>query len=80
MVPPRDPEVLEAHVEIITALRALPETQRQVIALHYLADLPVDTIARELGIPVGTVKSRLSRGREALASHLATTEGGVDDV
>ncbi len=80
MAPPRDPEALEAHVDIVTALRALPEAQRHVIALHYLADLPVDTIARELGIPPGTVKSRLSRGRDALASHLATAEGGVDHV
>ena len=80
MLPPRAPEALEGHVEIISALRALPEAQRQVIALHYLADLPVDTIAEELGIPPGTVKSRLSRGRDALAAHLAYSEGGVDHV
>ena len=80
MVPPRDPAVLEEHLEIITALRALPEPQRQVIALHYLADLPVDTIAEELGIPSGTVKSRLSRAREALAAQLAPAEGGADHV
>jgi RNA polymerase sigma-70 factor (ECF subfamily) len=80
MVRPRDPAALEQHLEIITALRALPEQQRQVIALHYLADLPVDTISAELGIPAGTVKSRLSRGREALAASLAHVEGGVDHV
>ena len=80
ILPPRDPEALESHLEIITALRALPETQRQVIALHYLADLPVETIAEELGIPPGTVKSRLSRGRDALATHLAYAEGGMDHV
>ena len=80
LLPPRDPEALEDHLEIITALRALPEQQRQVIALHYLADLPVQEIAEELGVPIGTVKSRLSRGREALASRLAYVEGGVDHV
>ena len=80
MLPPRDPEALDAHLEIITAMRELPEAQRQVIALHYLADLPVDTIAEELGIPSGTVKSRLSRAREALAAQLAPTEGGADHV
>ena len=80
MLPPRDPEALEAHVEIITALRALPEAQREVIALHYLADLPVDTIARELGVPPGTVKSRLSRGRDALAALLSHADGGMDHV
>jgi RNA polymerase sigma-70 factor (ECF subfamily) len=78
MLPPRDPEALEDHVAIITALRALPEAQRQVIALHYLADLSVEAIAQELGVPAGTVKSRLSRGRDALASQLAYAEGGVD--
>jgi RNA polymerase sigma-70 factor (ECF subfamily) len=78
MLPPRDPGALEDHVAIITALRALPEAQRQVIALHYLADLSVEAIAQELGVPAGTVKSRLSRGRDALASQLAYAEGGVD--
>jgi len=84
MAAPRDPGALESHLEshleIITALRALPEAQRQVIALFYLADLPVETIAEELGVPAGTVKSRLSRGREALASHLAYAEGVVHHV
>ena len=80
MLAPRDPAALEDHVAIITALRALPEAQRQVIALHYLADLPVHEIADELGVPTGTVKSRLSRGREALAARLAYSEGDVDHV
>jgi RNA polymerase sigma-70 factor, ECF subfamily len=80
MLPPRDPEGFEEHLEIITALRALPEAQRTVIALHYLADLPVERIADELGVPTGTVKSRLSRGRDALAASLAYVEGGVDHV
>ena len=80
LLPPRDPAGLEDHLEIIDALRALPEEQRHVIALHYLADLPVDQIAAELGVPSGTVKSRLSRARHALASSLAGTEGAVDHV
>ena len=80
MVPPQDPGDLEDHLEIIAALRALPEPQRQVIALHYLADLPVQEISEELGIPMGTVKSRLSRGRDALASLLDHAEGGAGHV
>jgi len=80
ILPPRDPAGLEDHLEIIDALRALPEQQRHVIALHYLADLPVEQIAAELGVPSGTVKSRLSRGRHALASSLARVEGAVDHV
>lgn len=78
MTPMRDPEALVEHLDIADALRALPEPQRVVIVLHYLADLPVDQIALELGVPVGTVKSRLSRGRDALATQLIYATEGVD--
>jgi RNA polymerase sigma-70 factor (ECF subfamily) len=44
--------------------------QRRVVVLHHLAGLPVDDIARETGTAVGTVKSRLTRGRRALAAEL----------
>jgi DNA-directed RNA polymerase specialized sigma24 family protein len=37
-----------------------------VLVLHYLADLPVREVAAELRVPVGTVSSRLARGRAAL--------------
>lgn len=65
-----DPPTLEDHVAVIEALRALPEPQREVVALHHLADLPVAEIAALLGVPAGTVKSRLGRGRVALAELL----------
>jgi RNA polymerase sigma-70 factor (ECF subfamily) len=61
---------LDQHVIVIDALRRLPEHQREVLALHYLADLPVLEIAATLGIPEGTVKSRLTRARDALATEL----------
>lgn len=54
------------------ALLALPPDQRAVILLHHVLDLPVDQVARELDLPVGTVKSRLSRGRAALKTLLGT--------
>jgi RNA polymerase sigma-70 factor (ECF subfamily) len=63
--PPSDDAVLLA-----TALRRVPADQRRALALHYLLDLPVAEIARELDVPVGTVKSWLSRGRIALAAQL----------
>jgi RNA polymerase sigma-70 factor (ECF subfamily) len=65
---------LEDRLDVIEALRALPSDQREVLALHHLADLTVADIGRELGLPEGTVKSRLSRGREALARALGTDE------
>ena len=53
-------------VDLRRALAALPVAQRQAIVLQDLG-LGVDDIARQLGIPAGTVKSRLSRARAALA-------------
>jgi RNA polymerase sigma-70 factor, ECF subfamily len=57
-------------VALVAALRQLPEAQRTALVLHHLADLPVEQVARETGAPVGTVKARLSRGRDALAELL----------
>ncbi|MET7807107.1 RNA polymerase sigma factor [Micromonospora chersina] len=66
----RSPE----HLALLAALRGLPEGQRQALALHYLVDLPVDEVAATLGVSPGTVKSRLSRGRQALAALLADSD------
>jgi RNA polymerase sigma-70 factor (ECF subfamily) len=76
---PQDIPGLDARLDVIEALRSLPVEQREVVALHHLADLPVADIAQELGLRPGTVKSRLSRGREALAQALSTDEE-VDHV
>jgi RNA polymerase sigma-70 factor (ECF subfamily) len=73
---PHDLPGLDEHLVVVDALRRLPEAQREVLALHYLADLPVLEIASALGVPEGTVKSRLMRGREALAALLGDEEHG----
>jgi DNA-directed RNA polymerase specialized sigma24 family protein len=44
------------------------------VVLHHLADLPVIEVAATLGVPVGTVKARLARGRTALARFLAVAD------
>lgn len=72
---PNDLPALEDRLDVIEAMRTLPEGQREVVALHYLADLEVAEVAGTLGIAEGTVKSRLSRGRDALALALAEKEG-----
>ncbi|HWG92945.1 MAG TPA: SigE family RNA polymerase sigma factor [Mycobacteriales bacterium] len=54
-------------VALVRALRALPEAQRVAVVLHHLVDLPLEQVAAETGVPVGTVTSRLARGRAALA-------------
>ncbi|MFI7428758.1 SigE family RNA polymerase sigma factor [Micromonospora sp. NPDC049836] len=73
----------EETVLLVGALRQLPARQRQALALHYLFDMPVAEIAREAGVPAGTVKSWLSRGRTRLAELLpgvASEELEVNDV
>jgi RNA polymerase sigma-70 factor (ECF subfamily) len=70
-VPP--PDVAGEHADLHAAIKKLAYDHRAVVVLHYLADMPVDEVALALSIPVGTVKSRLSRARAALAGAL-----GVD--
>jgi RNA polymerase sigma-70 factor (ECF subfamily) len=67
-------EVGPEHVAIVTALGRLDPDQRRVVVLHHLADLGTGQIADELGIPEGTVKSRLSRARGRMAELLDEEE------
>jgi RNA polymerase sigma-70 factor (ECF subfamily) len=48
------------------AIARLPEEQRAVLLLVAIEDLSYDAVARSLGIPIGTVMSRLSRARDKL--------------
>jgi RNA polymerase sigma-70 factor (ECF subfamily) len=59
------------------ALLGLPLHEREVVVLHYVADLPVHVIARESGLPIGTVKTRLAAGRRHLEQCLTTRPEGV---
>jgi RNA polymerase sigma-70 factor (ECF subfamily) len=68
------PELDATRVALVAALRQIPEAQRLAIVLHHVADLSVEEVARETGVPVGTVKARLSRGRAALALLLSDSE------
>ena len=45
----------------------MPEDYRVAMILHDVQDLPYEEVAQILGIPIGTVRSRLHRGRVALA-------------
>jgi RNA polymerase sigma-70 factor (ECF subfamily) len=64
------PPISVDGLAVAAALATLPRRQRQVVVLHYLLDLPVGEVARQLSMPVGTVKSRLARARSALAAQL----------
>jgi RNA polymerase sigma-70 factor (ECF subfamily) len=77
--PATAPDLSPDHVTLMAALEQLPRVQREAIAMHHLADLPVNEIAAALGVPPGTVKARLSRGRAALA-HLLEDQSEVRHV
>lgn len=61
------------RVALIDALRKLPAEQRRALVLYHLCDRSVAQIAAETGVPAGTVKARLARGRVALAPFVRDT-------
>jgi RNA polymerase sigma-70 factor (ECF subfamily) len=60
----------EAEETVRKAVSALPEGFREVVLMHYLEGMAVQDISAVLGVPVGTVLSRLSRARENLRKRL----------
>lgn len=63
-------DALVLRLAITAALRTLPRRQREAVALHYLGDLTDAQVAEALGVSVGTVKTHIHRGLEALRSEL----------
>jgi RNA polymerase sigma-70 factor (ECF subfamily) len=63
--PPQPVELSPDSVDLANALRGLSLGQRQAVVLHHLVGLPVQEVAEQLGVPVGTVKARPFRGRAA---------------
>jgi RNA polymerase sigma-70 factor, ECF subfamily len=57
--------------EVRTALEKLPPDEREVVRLSHLVGLPHPQIAEQLGVPLGTVKSRSSRAHRRLAGLLS---------
>ncbi|MYW66204.1 sigma-70 family RNA polymerase sigma factor [Streptomyces sp. SID8379] len=62
------------RTELAAALAALPARQRDVVLLVAWTDLSYEEAAEALGVPVGTVRSRLSRARSALREALGGTD------
>jgi RNA polymerase sigma-70 factor, ECF subfamily len=58
------------HRELADALASLRPGEREILLLHAWAELTDSEIAAALGLPLGTVKSRLSRARERLRNQL----------
>jgi RNA polymerase sigma-70 factor (ECF subfamily) len=70
VAPGDDLAARDTAMDVEHALAALPADQRAALVLVDVQDLPVEEAARVLGVPVGTVKSRCSRGRARLAVQL----------
>lgn len=73
--PPADvaaPDSSTAIRTILAGLDTLPEDQKAVVLLVGVEDLSYEQAARVLGLPLGTVMSRLSRGRNKLREYLET--------
>jgi RNA polymerase sigma-70 factor (ECF subfamily) len=71
---------LDREVELMSvqsAMARLPEEQRTAVSLVLIEGLPYKEAAGVLDIPIGTLTSRLARGREALQAMLAPSPGGA---
>ncbi|WP_344109670.1 RNA polymerase sigma factor [Nocardiopsis rhodophaea] len=63
------------HREILASIAALPRRHREVVVLALVEELPYADIAQVLGIPVGTVKSRMTKARALLCTALSEGRG-----
>lgn len=68
------------QASLIEALRELPLEQQLALELFYWEDLSAPEIATVLGIPEGTVRSRLRLGRDRLRERLGATDDAASDV
>jgi RNA polymerase sigma-70 factor (ECF subfamily) len=68
--PPREPDALLVR-DLDRAIGRLPADQRAVLLLVTLEEMSYEEVARTLGIPIGTVMSRLSRAREKLRAMMS---------
>lgn len=70
VLPQDELESLELHETIQHEILQLPDKYRSVIVLRYLEELSLKEISDVLDLPLGTVKTRVHRGREALRRQL----------
>ncbi|WHY86507.1 RNA polymerase sigma factor SigW [Neobacillus novalis] len=69
-LPENEVESLELHETIQKEILKLPEKYRSAIVLKYIEELSLNEISEILDLPLGTVKTRIHRGREALRQQL----------
>ncbi|HEX8178172.1 MAG TPA: sigma-70 family RNA polymerase sigma factor [Pyrinomonadaceae bacterium] len=76
--PEQESEQKERRAEIEDVIRALPAAYRELIILRHGHDMSYDEIAEVTGLPLGTVKNRIFRAREAMRSPLV--ERGITGI
>jgi hypothetical protein len=64
--------------DLLRGVAALPQEQRAVLLLVRVEDFSYKDAARILGVPIGTVMSRLSRGRERLRQYMNGDRAKLD--
>lgn len=69
-----DMAAVDAQIDVADALSQLPEDFRTAVVLRHVADLEYEEIALALEIPIGTVRSRLARGRAQLTEILGNSD------
>jgi RNA polymerase sigma-70 factor (ECF subfamily) len=69
---------VEGSIDLARAMGELTRRQREAVALHYRMDLSVSETAEAMNVSDGTVKTLLSRARQALGAALSDEGGGHD--
>lgn len=77
---PEDEFIIDQAIsELISGIQSLPESYRQVAELRFIKDYAYEDIARELGLPLGTVKTRINRARKTLEKMVENPADGKND-
>ena len=68
----RDVEGNDARMDVFTAMQYLSTDERTVISLFFINDMPMKKISQITGMPEGTIKSHISRGKAKMAKLLGS--------
>lgn len=68
-------ETVALRMDVAQALAELSEDYREAVVMHDIGGVPYEDIAAATGVAIGTVKSRISRGRQQLAKLLEHRQG-----
>ena len=79
MAAPPDQDTRLELRDLERALDRIPDEQRQVLLLVGMEGMSYDEAARVVGVPIGTIMSRVARGRDALRRSMMFTEPSLED-